>query len=322
MKALSDPIERIYSLGAEPLSRCLQAIELRLREVAAVSKDAAATIAAGGKRLRPLLVCITAWPAGDPDLALVRSAVAVELIHAATLVHDDVLDDAPLRRGRPTVFAAAGRGAATATGDVLLSRAFAELQRNGSQPALERLSAASSALAQGELRQREDAWRSDITIERYLSRCELKTARLFEVACELGALTTGADAAVVNALGAFGREIGLAFQILDDVLDVTGPSERTGKRRGGDLLDGTATLPLILARERESELASLELRGLADTEAEAVCDLIVRSGATDAARARAVDLTEQALGRLPAGLDGAQREALGLVADGVVDRYG
>ena len=169
-------------------------------------------------------------------------------MHSATLVHDDVLDAAVLRRGRPTVVASAGRSIATATGDLLFSRAFAELAGGGPVEPVRVLSDASSALVQGELLQREDAWKLQTTRERYLRRCDLKTARLFRAACELGALAGGGNVAL---LGEFGERIGLAFQLLDDVLDVSGPAERTGKHRGTDLLDGTVTLPLILARERD-----------------------------------------------------------------------
>ena len=201
---------------------------------------------------------------------MLRAAVAVELIHSATLVHDDVLDAAPLRRGRPTVVATAGRAIATATGDLLFSRAFAELSGNGRPDEIRVLSDASSGLAEGELLQREDAWNVGVTRERYLHRCDLKTARLFQAACRLGALEGAGQA---DALGDFGRRIGLAFQLLDDVLDVSGPAERTGKHRGTDLLDGTVTLPFILARERDAELAALDLRSVrTPAQAEAVCD--------------------------------------------------
>ena len=153
----------------------------------------------------------------------------------------------------PTVVASGGRQAATATGDLLFARAFAELVRNQRPDEISVLSSASRALAEGELRQRADAWDAAVPVERYLHRCELKTARLFEAACRLGALEADADA---DALGAFGRRIGLAFQLLDDVLDVSGPAERTGKHRGTDLLDGTITLPFIIARERDRQLAA------------------------------------------------------------------
>jgi geranylgeranyl pyrophosphate synthase len=180
------------------------------------------------------------------------------------------------------------------------------------------LSDASSALAQGELLQREDAWDLGTSRERYLRRCDLKTARLFQAACELGAQEGGGDAAL---LGRFGRRIGLAFQLLDDVLDVSGPAERTGKHRGTDLLDGTVTLPLILARERDGALATLDLRAVRTPEAaEAVCDAIAATGALETARNEALGMVAEAKADLPA-LTEPQQAALELVADGVVDRY-
>jgi octaprenyl-diphosphate synthase len=291
----------------------MDAAETRLLEIGSEHPDGLRTIQAGGKRLRPLLVFIAGLDGGDSE-GLVRGAVAVELIHSATLVHDDTLDAAPLRRGRRTVFASGGRPAATAIGDLLFARAFAELARNGSVDQLRVLSAASSALARGELIQREDAWRGDVTVERYLHRCELKTASLFEAACELGAI--GSDS---TSLEGFGLAIGTAFQILDDVLDVSGPAERTGKRRGTDLLDGTVTLPLIEARRSDPTLAALDLQSIDDPEE--VCDRILATGATELARERAHRLVAEAKASLPDGLGGLRRRALELVADGVVERY-
>jgi geranylgeranyl pyrophosphate synthase len=287
---------------------------------------ARATIAAGGKRLRPLLVCLAAGvPVPESD-GLVRAAVAVELVHAATLVHDDVLDGSPLRRGRPTIVAAGGRLAATATGDLLFSRAFAELASGGSAAAVRVLSRACSELAQGELLQRADAWDANVSVERYLERCRLKTAVLFRAACELGALESvrsdaEEDRRAVTAIGGFGESIGLAFQLFDDVLDVSGPTEVTGKPRGADLLDGTVTLPLIVARERDSTLAGLDLRSIESVEQAAVlCDRIAATGALGAARDRALSMVNEAKRQLPA-LPERQRAALEMVADGVVDRY-
>jgi geranylgeranyl pyrophosphate synthase len=294
----------------------MAAVETRLREIAAVEEHSLATLAAGGKRLRPLLVLVAGLGSGA-HVALSRAAAAVELIHSATLVHDDVLDDAPLRRGRDTVFAAAGRTAATATGDLLFSSAFAELARNGAIAQLRALSGASAALARGELMQRADAWRAEVTLERYLQRCELKTARLFAAACELGGLVGGGP-----PLRPFGRAVGLAFQLLDDVLDITGPAERTGKRRGTDLLDGTVTLPLILARESSPELAALDLRAISGAaDADRICTAIEATGAVERARRRDLDLVATAKRELPAQCPPRQREALELIADGLVERF-
>jgi geranylgeranyl pyrophosphate synthase len=298
-------------------------VEQRLAELATghgpvLARHAGETIAAGGKRLRPLLVCIAAGVPPPETDGLVRAAVSVELVHGATLVHDDVLDGSPLRRGRPTVVAAGGRRLATATGDLLFSRAFAELAAGGSLAAVQVLSRASSELAQGELMQRADAWNAEVAVKRYLERCRLKTAVLFRAACELGALEGGGAPA---ALGTFGEQIGLAFQILDDVLDVSGPPERTGKPRGADLLDGTVTLPLIVARSRDRELAALDVREVrTPADAASVCERIAATGALEIARSRAMELVEAAKGELPA-LPGRQRTALELVAEGVVQRY-
>ena len=173
----------------------MERLELRMRELATrlraeLGPHAGSTIAAGGKRLRPLLVFLAAGvPTPETDELLVRAAVAVELVHAATLVHDDVLDGSALRRGRPTVVATGGRAGATATGDLLFSRAFAELARwrlgdGGASP----VARPARSSPPGELMQRADAWDAVVSVERYLERCRLKTAVLFRAACELGAL--------------------------------------------------------------------------------------------------------------------------------------
>src|SRR6185295_16902517 len=218
-----------------------------------------------------------------------------------------------LRRGRPTVFAEGGRLAATTTGDLLFSRSFAELASTGSPDAVRALSEASSALARGELMQRADAWSPAVSPERYLERCRLKTASLFAASCRLGALFGGRPA-MAEALGAFGEDIGLAFQILDDVLDVSGPAERTGKPRGADLLDGTVTLPLILARARDPRLAEPS-PDLTPEQAEEICDRIAATGALDAARDQALTHVAEAKRSLATlDLPAQRREALALVA--------
>jgi geranylgeranyl pyrophosphate synthase len=374
-----DAVATIMRRGGESLRERMRRTEQYLEQVTSqagvpLAAHATATVAAGGKRLRPLLVVlaceaaggpradggagrdggsradVTVAPGGDGEQALVRAAVAVELVHSATLVHDDVIDGAELRRGHPTVVAGAGRGTAIATGDLLFSRAFAELARNDDLAQLRALSDASSALAAGELLQREDAYAARVAVERYLRRCELKTAALFEAACRLGALVAGSgraeetgraeeigwaaekeradgvlgaeQGALADGLGAFARRIGLAFQLLDDVLDVSGPVERTGKTRGTDLLDGTVTLPLILARERDDRLAALDLASLrGPEEAAELCDRIAATGALREARERALAFVAEAKAALPELLPGERSALLDLVADAVVERY-
>ncbi len=288
----------------------------------ALGAEAEATLAAGGKRLRPMLVLLCAGP--DSNAGALRAATAVELVHMATLVHDDVLDAAPLRRGLPTVVARAGRETATAVGDLLLSRAFAELASDpDAAPAAHRvreLAGAAVGLARGELAQRRDAFDTSISAERYLDRCRLKTARLFECACVIG--LDRADARAADALERFGGEIGLAFQLLDDVLDVAGPPDRTGKARGTDLLDGTVTLPLILARELDPGLARIDLHALDPGSVTEVCERIAATGVLERVRADARDRVAAAKGSLDAGgIEEPRRRLLRIVADGVVERY-
>ncbi|MBW3607580.1 MAG: polyprenyl synthetase family protein [Actinobacteria bacterium] len=327
MTAAPPTVEAIVRAAGGHVPALLAEVERRLVALATghgpvLAHHAAHTIAAGGKRLRPLLVILAAGSRAAARPELIAAAAAVELIHSATLVHDDVLDGASLRRGVPTVSAQGGRALAVATGDLLFSRAFSELTAAGSLEAVQALSRATSALAEGELLQREDAWNQAVPVERYLLRCELKTARLFEASCRLGALAAQAPAAQIAALAAFGRGIGIAFQLLDDVLDVAGPAALTGKHRGADLLDGTVTLPLILAGERDSALAAVDLRAITTAEqAEALCDRVAATGALEAAQARALAIVEAATAQLvPLALEEGQREALELVARSVADR--
>jgi geranylgeranyl pyrophosphate synthase len=316
-------VQTVVDFGGQEIARLLDRAERRMNELVSnhgtlLARYAGETIAAGGKRLRPLLVFLAAGAPPPEHEGLLGAAVAVELVHGATLIHDDVLDGSPLRRGHPTVFAAGGRDIAIATGDLLFSRAFAELAATGSVEAVRVLAHASRELAAGEVMQRADAFATEISVERYLERCRLKTAVLFRAACQLGALQAGGPD---RRLATFGEQIGLAFQILDDVLDVTGPPERTGKPRGADLFDGTVTLPLIVARRRDRHLSRLDLSEVrTPAQAATVCDQIAATGALAEARGRALELVAQAKQRLPS-LPGRQRAALELVADGVVERY-
>jgi ubiquinone/menaquinone biosynthesis methyltransferase len=321
----ADSFEEVLDADGGQLRRLVERAEHELQgsvsgngaQLAAASHG---TLAAGGKRLRPVLVFVCG--AGDDEEPLVRAAAAVELVHMATLVHDDILDRALLRRGRPTVFASDGRGVATATGDFLFSCAFELLARNRGPEQVRVLSDASVALARGELEQRQDAYAPDLSLERYLRRCELKTASLFSAACRLGGLAAGRKPAEIAALGGYGRKVGVAFQMLDDLLDVSGPAERTGKHPGTDLLDGTVTLPLILAREVDSGLGEVDLRALeGHDEAKLICDRIAATGALERTRGWARGLVEEAKDELRGNVGEDLERPLEEVADRVVERY-
>ena len=269
--------------------------------VAAVGADA---LAAGGKRLRPMLVFLSASPGGEPPVA---AGVAVELVHMATLIHDDLIDGAEFRRGRAAAWTAYGPAAARAAGDYLFARAFAELAATSEARAVSLLADATLCLARGEALQRRQTHDPETTVESYFERCALKTGKLFEAACLLGC--GGED----PALGEFGLALGIAFQITDDILDCSGLTVETGKIAGVDLREGTPTLPLLLAAQADEVVYRALAGGPLD------CAL-VRVGATGALeRSREIALDYARTAR--ACLNGqVHREELETLTHLVVDR--
>jgi geranylgeranyl pyrophosphate synthase len=283
--------------------------DLEVRLIAAVdeypglvAEVGAEALAAGGKRLRPLLVFLAARPGEAP----IAAGAAVELVHMATLVHDDVIDRARYRRGRESAWASHGPQAARAAGDYLFARAFAELAATGDATAVSCLADATLSLARGEALQRAQTHDPETSVESYLERCALKTGKLFEAACLLG---SGGN----RGLGEFGLALGIAFQIADDILDCSGETIETGKIAGTDLREGTPTLPLILAA-REDEAVR---RALAGGPLDGALIRVAETGAIERARLVALDYAQQAR----ACLDGhLRREELEALTDAVVDR--
>jgi geranylgeranyl pyrophosphate synthase len=255
--------------------RLRAATERRPGLVARVGMDA---VEAGGKRLRPLLVYLTS---SDRERAL-RGGVAVELLHIATLVHDDLIDGAELRRGRAAAWYAHGIGAARTGGDYLFARAFGELAEAGDMEGVSILAETALALARGEALQKRQEHQPDTSIDDYLARCGLKTGKLFEAACLLGARE--------RRLGDFGVALGVAFQIVDDILDCSGETIETGKIAGTDLREGTPTLPLILAA-REDELVR---RALAGGPLDGALLRVGATGALERSREMALDYARKA----------------------------
>ncbi len=287
-----------------------------------VSGPATDTLVAGGKRVRPVMLFCCSSRREDDRQALVSAAAAVELVHMATLVHDDLIDGATTRRGRPTVARAHGADAAINVGDFLFARAFAELTRLGSPAAVSALAEASLDLARGEMDQQRAAGDLALPVDAYMARCQRKTGALFAVACRLGALLSGASDEAQRRLAAFGTHVGVAFQILDDILDLAGAPADTGKRRGTDILCGTVTLPQILAREVDPDLGA-EIRRVAAGEdgLGTLCDRLAAHPGTAAARQRAIGEVEMALESLDGDIGGADAAALRIIAAGVVDRF-
>jgi geranylgeranyl pyrophosphate synthase len=270
-----------------------------------VGEIGAETLAAGGKRLRPMLVFLSAPEGCGTRERAVAGGAAVELVHMATLVHDDLLDGADLRRGRPTVWAEHGEDAARAAGDYLFARSFAQLSATGDADAVAVLANAALALARGEALQRRQTFQPDTTVDEYLFRCSLKTGKLFEAACLLGGARP--------ELGAFGLALGVAFQIADDILDCTGDFDTTGKAPGVDLRDGTPTLPLILAAREDAHVR----RALAGEPVPDALELVAATGALEASRELALEYAARARAALDGEPDRAFLEELTVL---VVDR--
>ena len=291
--------------AARGLDEYLDALEARLERaveahpgvVAAVGKE---SLAAGGKRLRPVLVFLSAPENGEPPFA---AGIAVELLHMATLVHDDLIDRAEVRRGHASVWSAHGVDVARATGDYLFARAFAELASAGDLRAVEILADAALGLVRGETIQRRQRYDADTSVDAYLERCALKTAKLFEAACVLG----GGE-----SLREFGANLGIVFQIVDDILDCTGQTIETGKVAGTDLRDGTPTLPLILAAQ-EDEVVH---RALAGRPQDGALVRVAQTGALERSRELAIEYAERAR----TALDGSQRKELDSIVAAVLER--
>ena len=293
--------------AAPGLELYLEELEERLEQAVArhpgvVAAVGAEALAAGGKRLRPLLVYLASQGGGDAPLA---AGVAVELVHMATLVHDDLIDGAEVRRGHAAAWSAFGPGAARAGGDYLFARAFAELAATGDRAAVSVLADTSLCLARGEALQRRQRHDPSTTVEAYLERCALKTGKLFEAACLLG----GRD----PRLGRFGLALGIAFQIVDDILDCSGETIETGKVAGTDLREGTPTLPLLLAA-REDEVVR---QALAGGSLDGALVHVAATGALERSREMALDYARRAREQLDGELRTEELEAL---TDAVVNR--
>jgi geranylgeranyl pyrophosphate synthase len=295
-------------------------------------RDAALrSIEAGGKRLRPILVLAARYH-GTPDASVfeecaVRAGAAVELVHTASLVHDDLLDHADMRRGRASVGAAHGRGVATATGDLLFSRAFHTLTETraaagerAARAATTLLADVAHRLAVGEALQADQLRDTELDEQAYLERCAGKTGVLFRAALELGALFSGASSTDQAALGTFGEAIGVAFQLTDDVLDCGDDAALLGKQPGADVRDGTITLPMLHAFPLDPTLART-LRGRVDAaDVTSILGRIRATGAIESARARALGLRDDALATHADVIDRFQPELLHALADRSVDR--
>jgi octaprenyl-diphosphate synthase len=272
------PIERLVSATEADMAKVNELILSRAEShVEMVPELARYLIESGGKRLRPMLTVAAASLFGRGNGSAVNFAAAVEFMHNATLLHDDVVDDSDMRRGKPAARMVWGNKASILVGDFLLGQAFMMMVETGDIASLGVLSAASAVMAEGEVFQLAKTGDLDTTADDYAEVIRAKTAVLFEAACKVGAMAGGADAAGREALGIYGLELGKAFQLVDDALDYGGQSGTLGKNTGDDLREGKMTLPVILAlangTEAERAVIAAAL-GNAEASAEDVADVV------------------------------------------------
>jgi len=247
-------VETLQSLLAEDMKQVNAVIVDRMQSpVALIPQLASHIVAAGGKRLRPLLTLASARLCGYEGDRHIGLAASVEFIHTATLLHDDVVDESALRRGLDTANALWGNKASVLVGDFLFSRAFQLMVADGSLDVLRILSDASAVIAQGEVHQLLTANDTGTTEEAYLEVIEAKTAALFAAACRVGAIVAGRPESDQLALERFGLGLGIAFQLVDDILDYSAEQKALGKTIGDDFREGKITLPLVLAYRRGDE---------------------------------------------------------------------
>jgi octaprenyl-diphosphate synthase len=248
-------IDRLVELVAGDMGRVNSAILARTgSEVTMIPEVANHLINSGGKRLRPMLTLAMAVLTGYPGDGHVKLAAAVEFMHTATLLHDDVVDQSDMRRGKAAARMLWGNEASVLVGDFLLGQAFRMMVEVGSLPCLEVLSAAASIIAEGEVMQLSAAKRTDTTEDEYLEVIRAKTAALFAAACEVGPILAGRTKAELAACRSYGSNLGIAFQLVDDALDYGGSSAKLGKNVGDDFREGKITLPVVLSFRRGTEI--------------------------------------------------------------------
>ncbi|WP_298217847.1 polyprenyl synthetase family protein [Halothiobacillus sp.] len=318
-------VDQIRELAAPDMARVNTVIQTKLAsDVALINQLSRYIIGAGGKRFRPMVLMLAAKALGGKSPWAAQMAAVVELIHTATLLHDDVVDESTLRRGRDTANALFGNAASVLTGDFLYSRAFEMMVEVQEPRVMAILAQATNRIAEGEVLQLMNMGDADVSEERYVDVIIRKTATLFAAATQLAAVLEGQPEEMEAELTAYGLHLGTAFQLIDDVLDYTGDEAHTGKHVGDDLAEGKPTLPLIIAMQRGDEATvALIRRAITEQDAsdiQAICRAIEHTGAlaytAHLAQAEA-DRAKQAINAVP---DSPFKEALLALADAAVAR--
>jgi octaprenyl-diphosphate synthase len=312
-------LEDIRALVQADLRSVDAVIRARLKSaVPLVDQVAEHIISGGGKRLRPLLVVLAARACGHEESAHVEAAAFIEFIHTATLLHDDVVDGSSLRRGRHTANEVFGNQASVLVGDFVYSRAFQMMAALNSQPVIEIMAQATNVIAEGEVLQLMNAHDPETTEERYLEVIYRKTAKLFEAGAEVAAVLSGNEAPARRALASYGRHLGTAYQLVDDVLDYRSNPQERGKNLGDDLAEGKPTLPLIYALKNGSDGQRAAIREAIKqggvVHLEPVVAAIEATGGLEYSERLAREEADQALASLSALADSSYKSGLAALA--------
>lgn len=305
----------IIDFIAPDMAAVNQVIRLQLySEVPLVNQISEYIINAGGKRIRPVLVLLMANAYQYQGKHHHELAAIVEFIHTATLLHDDVVDESSMRRGRQTANALFGNAASVLVGDFLYSRAFQMMVSINSMQVMQILADATNVIAEGEVLQLLNMHDPDVTEERYLQVIRSKTAKLFEAAAQIGALISGANDEQIEAAAEYGRSLGTAFQLIDDVLDYSGNEEDTGKNVGDDLREGKPTLPLIYlmknGTDEQKQLVRSCIEQGDESQFDAILAAITQSGALDYTIAEAHKAADRAAASVGNLAESAYKQAL------------
>ena len=308
-------IENLKQLLAADMAAVDQVIRARLRsEVLLVNQVGEYIVNSGGKRLRPALVVLSAEAFGYRGKHHHDLAAVVEFIHTATLLHDDVVDESELRRGRATASALFGNAASVLVGDFLYSRAFQMMVEVGEMRVMQTLADATNTIAEGEVLQLLNCHDADVDTENYMRVIHCKTAKLFEAAMRLGAILSKASAADEQAVAQYGMHLGTAFQLVDDVLDYSADELQTGKHLGDDLAEGKPTLPLIYAMQHGSAGQAAVVRSAIEEgdmgKFVEVLQIIRATGALDFTRQQALREAESACAAIASLPDSKHKQCL------------
>ncbi|HEY6863902.1 MAG TPA: octaprenyl diphosphate synthase [Burkholderiales bacterium] len=319
------PLESIQKLIAADMQAVDALIRARLdSDVVLIRTIAEYIIGGGGKRLRPALVLLASGALGYRGRDHHELAAVIEFIHTATLLHDDVVDESELRRGRKTANAEFGNAASVLVGDFLYSRAFQMMVALSNMRVMEVLADATNTIAEGEVLQLLNSHNTRVSEQQYLEVIRRKTAKLFEAAAQLGGILGGAGSAAESGLARYGMHLGTAFQLIDDVLDYSGDAAHTGKNLGDDLNEGKPTLPLIYVMERGAEAQARTVRQAIEHggrgEFGDVLAAIQSTGALDYARAKATEEAKTARDALAPLADSKHKECLLELATFAVER--